>query len=712
MTIHKKILLLLLLSVSIYTVLGIVFQQFIILPSFHTLETEEARKNIQRCVDALHREVHHLDLFCFDWAAWDDTYAYITAPTEAYESSNLSAASFIDNNVSLIYLFDRSGDVVWGAYYDLDEEEPVPFPDFPAEGLAANHHLLDHGTRDDYVHGIYRSSHGPLLLATRPILPSEATENEEIRGTFVMGRLLSPEILDEIRQQTQVDLEVYPIEDDRVPDSIRLLPVETEEIRYTSGDLITVFANAPDISGTPTLTFITTTPRSIMARGKEAIRLQTMAAGAAGLAFVLLLAFFMRSLVSHPLHQLSEQVRQVRLGDTPEPSLALRRNDEIGRLARDFNNMLRRLRQEERERSSAQRALGNSQARLETILKTAPDAIVVTNAAGVVESANDAASRLFGYPAETLIGMRGRDLLAEEEQRYWVKAVATYADAPGPAPFTANRESAIRRPDGSVHPVHICASSMYLEGELHFTSSVRDISEIRAMQARVARAQHLASIGEMGATVAHEIRNPLAGMAGAIHVLQSGELSASLKEEALGGLSESVARIAHTVDQLLGYARPLTPRNKVFRLRPLLEAVVEQRPGEAPLPGNVAIACPDDLCLEADPNMIRQVFENVWLNAQQAAGPKGQYRWSATPQEGTIEISLTDNGSGLDEATESRLFEPFFTTRVDGTGLGLAVSLRILEAHHGSIQLENRPAGGVAVTMTLPEGVTQCPDPS
>ncbi len=704
MTIHKKILLLLLLSVSVYTVLGIVFQQFIILPSFHALETEEARKDIQRCVDALHREVHHLDLFCFDWAAWDDTYHYIAEPTEAYERSNLSAASFLDNNVNLIYLFDRRGDVVWGQYYDLEEEEPVPFPDFPGEGLAANHHLLNHSTRDDYVHGIYRSSRGPLLLASRPILPSEAAENEEIRGTFIMGRLLSPAILDEIRQQTQVDLEVYPIDDGRVPEAIRSLPVETEEIRYASSEMLNAFANVPDISGTPTLTFITTVSRRIMARGEEAIRLQTMAAGAAGLAFVLLLAFFMKGLISHPLQQLSEQVRRVRLDDTPEPLPTLRRNDEIGRLARDFNNMLRRLRQEERERSSAQRALGNSQARLETILKTAPDAIVVTNAAGVVESANDAASRLLGYPAETLIGMRGRDLLAEEEQRYWVKAVATYADAPGPTPFTANRESAIRRPDGTVHPVHICASSMYLEGELHFTSSVRDISEIRAMQERVARAQHLASIGEMGATVAHEIRNPLAGMGGAIHLLQSGELSPPLQKEALQGLSESVARIAHTVDQLLGYARPLTPRSTVFLLRPLLEAVSELSPGDSPPPQDVDITCPASLGVDADPNMIRQVFENIWQNAQQAAGPSGSYRWSVTSRAGTVEISLMDNGCGLDGATEARLFEPFFTTRVDGTGLGLSVSLRILEAHHGSIRLENRPAGGVAVTITLPEG--------
>ncbi len=705
MTVHKKILLLLLISVSIYTVLGIAFQQFLILPSFQALEQEEARKDVRRCVEALHREVHHLDLFCFDWAAWDDTYRYIADPTEAYESSNLSAASFIDNDINLIYLFDRSGALVWGQYYDLDLEEPVPFPDFPAEGLAATHQILNHKTRDNYIHGIYRSSKGALLLASRPILPSEAEDNEVIRGTFVMGRLLGPTILEEIQQQTQVDLDLYPIEDDRIPESVRLLPVETEEIHYTSAELLQAYANVPDITGKPTLTFVTYLPRSIMARGHEAIRLQTMAAGAAGLAFVLLLAFFMRGLVSHPLHVLSEQAKRVRLGNTPEPVAALRRNDEIGRLARDFHSMLRRLRREEEERSRAQLALRNSQARLETILKTAPDAIVITNADGVVESANDAAGQLFGHPTEQLTGMRGRDLLADEEQHYWVKAVATYAGAPGPEPFTADRESAIRRADGTELPVHMCVTSMYLDGELYFTSSVRDISEIRAIQARMARAQHLASIGEMGATVAHEIRNPLAGMRGAIHLLQSGDLPDSLRTEALQGVSESVDRIAHTVDQLLGYARPLTPRRSSFRLRPLLEAVSELSPGETPPAHDVTITCPESLSLIADPNLIRRVLENLWLNAQQSAGPAGSYQWTAEAAHGSITIELTDNGSGLEEATALRLFEPFFTTRVEGTGLGLAVSLRILEAHHGSIHLENRPPGGVAATISLPEGV-------
>ncbi len=703
MTIHKKILLLLLLSVSLYTVLGVSFQRYLILPDFEALETEEARKNMDRCLEALHREVHHLDMFCFDWAAWDDTFEFMAEPTEAYKTSNLSPASFIDNDINFIYFFDRRGNLVWGRYYDLETEEPEDFPDFQQGLMAATHPLLNPGPRDESHQGLINTSKGVMLFACRSILPSEEVVGEENRGTMIMARLLNDEILNEIQEQVQVALEVFPADSKMLPPEAMNLDLNEERIDDDDQNTLTVSTLVPDFFNEPALYFIIRGPREIMARGVEAVRLQTLVAVATGLLFTLLLAASMGSLVSRPLHMLSEQAQKFHLGSGPIPHWTIRRNDEIGRLAKDFNNMMRRVRDEEIERRTTETALRNSEARLDTILKTAPDAIVVTNAKGYIESANDAAAKLFGYDIDGLTGLTGRHFLAEEEQTFWIEATANYAANPGAEPFTANRESAIRNREGLIHPVHISVTSMLLEGEVYFTSAIRDISEMQEMQESMARARHLATVGEMGASVAHEIRNPLAGMRGAIELLQGNGLDEAEEKIALDGLAESVDRIAHTVDQLLSYAKPISPRSCTFLIRPLIEAVVDKSINSSG--GSITIDCPEDTSINADPALFRQVLENIWSNAVQAAGPSGTFNWAVALQDGSTKIILSDNGPGIEQSSRERLFEPFFTTRVNGTGLGLSISHRIIEAHHGTIYLDDGDPVGVCVVILLSEGV-------
>jgi len=704
MTIHQKILLLLLISVSLYTVLGTAFQRLIILPSFVALEAEEAEKDMRRCLDALEHEIYYLNIYCHDWAAWDDTYDFVESRSEDYIRSNLDPSYVAENYLSLIYFFDREGGIAWGQFYDPATGAVEAFPDFPETGLAATHRLLNPGGWEDSVHGILQSSRGPLLIAARPILPSVPRTGGEPRGTLLMGRLLDNRIADKLREQTQVPLEIYPVGGASAPpESATLQPGEIRVIYDSKADL-RVLANVADLDGAPALAFVAPMPRSILARGRAAIHLQTMAAAAAGLLFALLLSLSMRGMITRPLQQLGEQVRALGRKTPPELSPLLRRGDEIGRLARDFQFMVRRIHEEESERNVIEADLRDSQARLETILQTAPDAIVVTNGKGCIDSANDASARLLGYPVEELIGMRGRDLLAESERDYWVKAVADFARAPTETPFTANRESAILHRDGTVHPVHMCVGSVMLNGKPHFISAIRDISGAKAMQASVERARHLATIGEMGATVAHEIRNPLAGMRGAIDLLQEGHLPPAGQRQALDGLSEAVDRIARIVDQLLQYAKPLTPRPDHFLLRPLVEAVVEGRiNGQAEGP-SVAIDCPPDLQVYADPNLLRQVLENLWSNACHAAGPGGHLVWAAAPRDGAIAISLADDGPGIDPAHRGRLFEPFFTTRLEGTGLGLSITYRIVEAHRGSISLEDNLPVGTRAIICLPTG--------
>jgi PAS domain S-box-containing protein len=703
MTIHKKILLLLLISVTLYTGLVTFFQHYLILPSFLSLEADEARKDMDRCIGALEREVHHLDIFCFDWSAWDDTYEFMQSNTEDYIASNLSSASFLENDLNLMAFYNADGGVVWSTFYDLESEEQVEFPDASSEAWLDSFNLRFREERNDAQKGLVQTSLGSMLLSSRAILPSEPSDGEVSRGTMLMGRLLNEDMLGKIRDDTQVDLEIYANGDEAIPVNADTQLSGEYEISYGGETSLHVVSYIYDLEGEPALAFVATIPRDILSRGKEAIGLQIVAAAAAGIVFLLSLGVFMRALVSSPLRQLADHVRALRPGTAQGVVHESGRRDEIGQLEREFGETLQHLHREEREREGVERALRDSQIRMETILRTAPDAIVVTNDQGVIESVNNAAIALFDGAVEALVGLSGCDLLPDKEQVFWQELLSASENYPSDETTVIDRESMVRGRSGMVRPAHVRVSSVMLEGEIRLIWSVRDISGLKALQAEIEKARHLAKIGEMGAVVAHDIRNPLTGIHGAVHFLRGSDLTPLQREEGLTEIVQASDRIGRTVDQMLILTKPLSVSRSSFHLLPLLEAIFGS--GANGMESSVRIICARDLRISADPNLLCEVLVHLWSNACQSAGESGEYTIAAWSSDENLYISVADNGPGVDDAVRSQLFEPFFTTRVNGAGLGLPVSLRIMESHGGSIEIgENDPVGTI-VTIALPGGV-------
>ena len=685
---------------TLYTLVGFALHQFLILPSFLQLEDDEARKDMRRCLRAFDGQLDQIDLLCFDWAAWDDTYEFIETQDEEYLESNLIPESFLDNEINFMYFFRKDGTLAWGKFYDLNEGAAVPFPDFAEQRWAATHLLLSHAGRSSVVQGVVRSSLGLLLIVSRPILPSEADEGEIVRGTMLMGRLLDERIVNAIREQTQVAVDILDVVRDGLPaeaadlapDEIRILPDGEAVLR--------VLTHTHDIYGADALLFQVTVPRTILARGRSAIRLEMLGVAIGGSVFLVMLLLSLKWVVTDPLHRLSTHVKHAGLTLGMEPIDIAARRDEIGEVAREFGNMMNRLHEEESELVAAEAALRMSEARVKTILDTAPDAMVILDQSTCIESANEAASQLFGYAPHTFPGMAAASLFSERCRASWQRDIARYLASGETFKFTADTESEGIGADGSVFPIHLSMSSMRLEGELFFICAIRDISGFKSMQEKVARNQHLARIGEMGATVAHEIRNPLAGIKGALQILGTTEFTSDEGKETVREVHELVDRIAHTVEQLLRYAKPITPKCTEMLLRPMIVSITEHTPQGARL----SVSCPDSLALNADPALMRQVLENIWRNACQALVPGGRLIWHAARFDGQAVITLTNDGPPVSEADLPHLFEPFYTSRVDGSGLGLAVSHRIVEAHGGTIELRNAERSGVTVFVRIPSG--------
>lgn len=225
-----------------------------------------------------------------------------------------------------------------------------------------------------------------------------------------------------------------------------------------------------------------------------------------------------------------------------------------------------------------------------------------------------------------------------------------------------------------------------------------------AVQARLREAEQLAHIGQLAASLAHEIKNPLAGISGAIQVIRAGLKPSDPHFPVLGEVLRQIHRLDRTVKDLLIYARPRPPRYQRCDLPRAIErvlALLGKEPEFASIRFEFSIA--HDLPpLAADEHLLEQLLMNLLLNAAQASTVSGLVRLVATCHGADVRLSIVDEGAGMSEEVARRALEPFFTTKARGTGLGLPICQKIVEAHGGALEIESRPGAGTEVAVTLP----------
>lgn len=240
----------------------------------------------------------------------------------------------------------------------------------------------------------------------------------------------------------------------------------------------------------------------------------------------------------------------------------------------------------------------------------------------------------------------------------------------------------------------------------------KDLTDMKRMEEALKRADRLATLGELSARMAHEIRNPLAAMGGAVQLLSEHGAVAESDRRLLAIILREADRLNVLISDFLAYARPASPRPERIELRELVEEIrmllaSDQRFAEMTITDRV----PAHMTVNADPNQLRQVLINLLNNAAEATGPGGRVEIEAyfqlTGSEGyhrspAAVITVTDNGPGMSEETMDHLFEPFWTTKPEGTGLGLAIIYRIVQSHGGDIRIESPKSGGCRLLIHLP----------
>jgi PAS domain S-box-containing protein len=326
--------------------------------------------------------------------------------------------------------------------------------------------------------------------------------------------------------------------------------------------------------------------------------------------------------------------------------------------------------------------------------------VATTDVSGRITYVNDKFVEISGYSREELIGQDHRIINSAYHSKDFIRDLwRTIASGQ-----VWHGELRNRAKDGHYYWVDTTiVPFLDTRGKPYQYIAIRaDITARKAAEERLAQQAALARVGQMAAVVAHEVRNPLAGIKGAIQVLMSRRSPA---DDELPVMRDIVARIdslSELINDLMVFARPRPPRLAVVELHAILaDAITIVR--RDPSAQGVEIAVEgENVSLTADVELIRATVLNLLLNAAQAMAGEGRIGVRTWPHGGHAIIEIRDTGPGIEPEIREQIFEPFFTTKARGGGLGLPIARRTAELHGGSLTLDCPDAGGTVVTMTLP----------
>jgi two-component system sensor histidine kinase AtoS len=380
-------------------------------------------------------------------------------------------------------------------------------------------------------------------------------------------------------------------------------------------------------------------------------------------------------------------------------------NDEFGELATAFNDMGASLKEQCRRVESIQQ-------RYRMLFESAADAIFILEAegsdAGRIVSANTAAALMHGYSVDELVTMHIKDLddpkaagkipgrIRQILNGEWLNATVNH-----------------RKKDGTVFPVEVSAGLLEYDGHKYVLAFDRDITERVKAEEALQRVKQLAMVGEMAAGLAHEIKNPLAGIKVSIEILASELVLAQEDKEVFLRVIQEVNRIENLLKNLLSYARPPKPHLDAVDLKLLLKNSVKNAEMTLRSPNyfsgkkkgvNFTTELATDLpAIAADFSQLQQIVLNLLLNGIEAIPEDGTITVKAErDQAEQVRITISDTGKGFDEEGRQKAFQPFYTTKPKGNGLGLAITKRLVEQHRGRIDLTSSKGEGATFVITLP----------
>lgn len=426
LSLKTRILFVLLGVVSCYGAIDYSIQALIVYPRFLSLEADFARRDMERCTEAISREIAHLESLTHDWSAWNDIYRFMQGDESDFVSSNIVSDTYEINQLNLIYVVALDGTVAAGNAWDLAAGAPMDIPEFPPLTMSPENFLLvgSHGDQDpaSSVSGVVETGAGLMLVSAWPILTS-SNEGPSM-GTLIMGQFLSDEKIQALIEQIRIRFDVFSVQADSLPDEARkaltsLLSGVPAVLRIQDKNFLNGYAMMPDVQGKPALLIRARLSREISSQGIRALWRAVLSIVVTAVAVLLALNATLKRVVVAPIHTLIRHVTRITETDDLTTRLNMPCHHEIGSLANAFDRMVDRLAAqtgkisatniklvgEIQERRRTEAMLKKSETFLQAILDTIQNGILMINPeSGNILYANPYAAFMMGEKPEALIG--------------------------------------------------------------------------------------------------------------------------------------------------------------------------------------------------------------------------------------------------------------------------------------------------------------------
>ena len=229
-----------------------------------------------------------------------------------------------------------------------------------------------------------------------------------------------------------------------------------------------------------------------------------------------------------------------------------------------------------------------------------------------------------------------------------------------------------------------------------------EITDRKRSEERLHEQEALARLGQMAAVVAHEVKNPIAGIRGALQVIGSRMAADARDKPVIGEIIARLDALNRIVQDLLVFARPRELKAEPTDLKTLILSTVDHLKRDPALASVAIEVAGNDAVVNADAEQLQLAVQNVLMNAAQAMGASGRIHIGIERRDGNWTVAMADTGPGMPPDVKEKAFEPFFTTKSRGTGLGLPIAKRVVEAHGGRLTIDTPAAGGTVITLSLP----------
>ena len=350
--------------------------------------------------------------------------------------------------------------------------------------------------------------------------------------------------------------------------------------------------------------------------------------------------------------------------------------------------------------------LKGSQSRLRRIraftdmlISSLPVGLIATDSLGNIRICNQSAEEITGVQEEKAIGHPPQEVLPA--------SLADTLRQPSTDSNTVQQKEIVLTDGTDRKRSLLLAGLSVVDSEDRYAGNmllIQDLSQVKELEEELRRNEKLAALGKMAAGVAHELRNPLSSIKGLALLLKSRFKENSSDQNTADTLVQEVERLNRSIGELLDYARPHKLQTMRISLVPVLQKAMSLVRMDAEAMGiSMETEFADHLPLvEADQDKLNQVFLNLFLNSIQAMEKGGVLSLRTSVENGCVICSIRDTGCGIDPQYTSRVFDPYFTTKSDGTGLGLAMSAKIMEEHGGTIEFASVAGSGTIVKVGLP----------